>query len=385
MLQSAHKPSVRNMESNVTYIWQRDDWPNFVWDNETVDSSAHAYALEASRLVGEVAHLSDAVRTGVQIDLIVSEAVKTSQIEGESYDRQDVRSSIRNQLGLNAVPAAVRDPRANGVAALMISVREHFAAALTEERLCKWQELIIADGFGRGRIEVGKWRSSESPMQVVSRAFGKEKVHYEAPPSKWVPGEMKRFVEWFNGSRNLKGAVRAGVAHLYFECIHPFDDGNGRVGRAISETALSQELGYPALLSLSATIQDRVQEYYDALERAGRGSVDITEWLVWFTHLALESQMQAREHVIYVIAKARFWDAHGVGLNERQAKVLARMFLEGRDGFKGGMHAGKYMKMAGCSKATATRDLARLLQMGAFRKQESGGRSTRYDVRLPDV
>ena len=385
MLYSAREPFRRKTESHVTYIWQRHDWPNFVWDNEIVDSNAHAFALEASRLVGEVQHLRDAVKTGVQLDLIVSEAVKTSQIEGESYDREDVRSSIRNQLGLNVPPAAVRDPRANGVAALMISVRDHFAAPLTEERLCAWQELIILEGIGRDKIEVGKWRTDENPMQVVSGAFGKETVHYEAPPSMRVPGEMKRFVEWFNGSRDLKGAVRAGVAHLYFECIHPFDDGNGRVGRAISETALSQELGHPALLSLSATIQGKVQDYYDALERAGRGGMDITEWLAWFTGLVLDSQRQAKEHVAYALEKARFWDVHGDKFNDRQAKVLARMLRDGRDGFKGGMNAGKYMKMTGCSKATATRDLARLQQMGAFRRLESGGRSTRYDVRLAGV
>ena len=172
---------------------------------------------------------------------------------------------------------------------------------------------------------------------------------------------MKRFVEWFNG--NLKGAVRAGVAHLYFECIHPFDDG-GRV--AISETALSQELGHPALLSLSATIQGKVQDYYDALERAGRGGMDITEWLAWFTGLVLDSQN--KRSMLPTLEKARFWDVHGDKFNDRQAKVLARMLRDGRDGFKGGMNAGKYMKMTGCSKATATRDLARLQQMGAFRR-----------------
>jgi len=368
----------------VTYIWQRDEWPNFTWDNNAVDQNAYAYALEASSLVGEVKHLSETEKTDALIDLMVSEAVKTSQIEGENFDREDVRSSIRNQLGLNATPETVRDPRANGVAALMISVRDHFAEHLTEQRLCEWQNQIIVGRYDRAKLDVGKWRTSVEPMQIVSGAIGKEKVHYEAPPSEQAPAEMKRFVEWFNASQNLKGAIRAGVAHLYFECIHPFSDGNGRVGRAISEIALSQELGHPALLSLSTTIQGRRQDYYDALSRGSQRSLDITEWLVWFTGLVLDSQRQAKEQIAYVISKARFWDIHGDELNERQAKALGRMFREGPEGFKGGMSAQKYTKITECSKATATRDLAELLKMGAFRKLEGGGRSTRYDIQLPD-
>jgi len=367
----------------VTYIWQREEWPNFTWDNDAVDQNAYAYALEASSLVGEVKHLSETEKTDALIDLMVSEAVKTSQIEGENFDREDVRSSIRNQLGLNATPETVRDPRANGVAALMISVRGHFAEPLTEQRLCEWQDQIIVGRYERGKLDVGKWRTNLEPMQIISGAIGKEKVHYEAPSSEQVPAEMMRFVEWFNGSQNLKGAIRAGVAHLYFECIHPFPDGNGRVGRAISEIALSQELGHPALLSLSTTIQSRRQDYYDALSRGSQGSLDITEWLIWFTGLVLDSQRQAKEQIAYVLSKARFWDIHGDKLNERQAKVLSRMFREGPEGFKGGMSAQKYSKITDCSKATATRDLAELLKMGAIRKLEGGGRSTRYDVNLP--
>ena len=367
----------------MAYIWQQAGWPNFTWDGDAVDQHVYAYALEASRMVGEVKHLSEAEKTDLLIDRMVSEAIKTSQIEGENLDREDVRSSIRNHLGMNASPETVRDQRANGVAAMMISVRDHFAEPLTGQRLCEWQDLIIAGRFERGNLEVGKWRTHVGPMQIVSGAIGKTKVHYEAPPSAQVPDEMKRYIEWFNGSKDLKGAVRAGVAHLYFECIHPFSDGNGRVGRAISEIALSQEIRHPALLSLSTTIQGRRQEYYDALSRASQGSLDITEWLVWFTGLVLDSQLEAKIQIAYVLAKARFWDAYAEKFNERQTKILGCMFREGIEGFKGGMSAQKYSKIAKCSKATATRDLAGLLKMGAFRKLEGGGRSTRYDLRLP--
>lgn len=369
----------------MAYIWQLNEWPNFTWDNDAVDQNAYAYALEASSLVGQVKHLSEDQKSDALIDLMVSEAVRTSQIEGENFDREDVRSSIRNQLGLNATLETVRDPKANGVAALMISVRNHFAEPLTEKRLCDWQDQIIVGGHERSKLDVGKWRVNPEPMQIVSGAIGKEKVHYEAPPSPQVPAEMKCFIEWFNGSRHMKGAVRAGVAHLYFECIHPFSDGNGRVGRAISEIALSQELGHPALLSLSTTIQKRRQEYYDALNRASLRSLDITEWLVWFTGLVLSSQKQAKEQISYVLSKARFWDVYSNRLNERQTKVLNRMFREGPEGFKGGMSAQKYIRITDCSKATATRDLSELLNMGAVRKLEGGGRSTRYDVLLSDA
>lgn len=368
----------------MTYIWQRKEWPDFTWDTQAVDRNAYAYALEAGRLAGEVRHLPEDQKTDTLIDLMVSEAVKTSQIEGENFDRKDVRSSIRNQLGLNTRPEAVRDPKANGVAALMISVRDHFSEPLTAERLCEWQDRIIVGDRRRARLEVGRWRTSSEPMQIVSGAIGREKVHYEAPPSGLVPAEMERFIKWFNGSRDLKGAVRAGVAHLYFECIHPFSDGNGRVGRAISEVALSQELGHPALLSLSTTIQGRRNEYYDALGRASRGGLDITEWLVWFTGLVLDAQKQAKEQIAFVLSKTRFWDTFAGRFNERQAKVLNRMLREGPEGFRGGMSAQKYTKITGCSKATATRDLAELLKMGAISKREGGGRSTRYDVRLRD-
>ena len=366
----------------MQYIWEHQDWPNFTWDEAAIEGLAYDYALEASRLVGEVQHLSEDQKTDALIDMMVSEAVKTSQIEGENFDREDVRSSIRNQLGLNKIAERVRDPKANGVAALMISVREHFTEPLTAERLCAWQDMVIVDVHDRRRIELGQWRSDPEPMQIISGAYGHEKVHYEAPPSSRVAGEMERFIDWFNQSQHLKGAVRAGVAHLYFECIHPFADGNGRVGRAISEIALSQELGHPVLMSLSTTMQAQRNDYYDALGKASQGGLDITDWLIWFTAIARDAQVQARSQIDFVLAKARFWDRFSDTLNPRQEKVVERMMREGPAGFLGGMSASKYMKLTGTSKATATRDLAELLTIGAFKRLEGGGRSTHYDIDL---
>lgn len=196
----------------MPYIWQGEDWPKFTWDAQLLEQSVYTYGLEAGKLSGEIRHLPAGEKMDALIDLMVSEAVKTSQIEGENYDREDVRSSIRNQLGLNATPQAVRDPRANGVAALMISVRDHIQEDLTAERLWEWQDMIIVGHYDRARLEAGRGRGNPEPMQIVSGAIGKQKIHYEAPPSARVPQEMARFIAWFNDSRSMPGVVRAGVA-----------------------------------------------------------------------------------------------------------------------------------------------------------------------------
>lgn len=365
----------------MKYIWQHPEWPNFTWDDKAV--AKNAYVVEASRLVGEVQHLDAVDKTATIVDLMVAEAVTTSQIEGENFDREDVRSSIRNQLGLNQSPEAVKNHKANGIASLMISIWNNFEEPLTAERLCSWQDMLIVDLHQRAINDVGMWRTSPEPMQIVSGYHGREKIHYEAPPSIDVPKEMTQFIKWFNSSRDMNGVVRAGISHLYFECIHPFSDGNGRVGRAIAEVALSQELKHPALLSLSTAIEANRQAYYDALSRASCGGLDITEWLYWFSDLLMEAQLLAKKQVKCVLAKAKFWDNYSEQLNARQTKVIQRMLREGVSGFEGGMSAKKYGSITGCSKATATRDLVHLLQLGAVKKLDGSGRSTRYDIQLP--
>ena len=367
----------------MTYIWQRENWPNFTWNSKVIGQSSNKFLVAANRLIGKVNELPEVEKIEAQVDLMVSEAVTTSQIEGEYFNREDVRSSIRNHLKLNAKSERVVDPKANSVSSLMVSVREHFAEPLTAQRLYEWQDKIIVNPFDRRRMEIGKWRTHKEPMQIVSGAIGKEKTHYEAPPSDQVHTEMERFINWFNGSKYLSGPIRAGIAHLYFECIHPFADGNGRVGRAISEIALSQSLGYPVLMSLSTTILDKQSEYYDALKLSSQGTLNITKWLVWFTNMVLDSQKQAIDQIGFVLSKARFWDKYNSRINERQSKVIERMLRTDPNGFSGGMSADKYCKITKCSKATATRDMSTLLKIGAFQKLKGGGRSTRYEVNLP--
>ncbi len=329
-----------------------------------------------------MSHLSEENKNDALIDIMVSEAIKTSQIEGEDLNRDDVHSSICNQLGLNTPPERVSDPRANGVAQLMLSVQQSFNEPLDEALLFAWHDMLISEPMQRERLEVGMWRTSSEPMQIVSGATGREKVHYEAPPSDVVKVQMNAMIKWFNENADLQAPIRSAIAHLYFESIHPFADGNGRIGRAISEMALAQELKHPVLLSLSTTIEARRNEYYDQLAKASSGSCDITEWITWFTQLVLDAQLEAKEQLNFVLAKARYWAAYRKNLNARQSKIIGRMMQEGRGGFKGGMSAKKYMKMTECSKATATRDLTDLCQKGCMTKSEEGGRSTRYDVKL---
>jgi Fic family protein len=373
----------------VTYVWARDGWPQLRFDLQAVQGTLYRYAMEANVLKGSVAQLADEEETEVLIDLMVSEAIKTSAIEGEDLDRRDVRSSIRNQLGLDPTPEPVRDPRAHGIAALMISVRRSFREPLTRERLFAWHEMVIADPALRRRIPVGAWR--DAAIQIVSGPIGREVVHFDAPPPRDVPAEMARFLDWFNATApkgkpsDLAGPVRAAVAHLHFECIHPFADGNGRIGRAISEIALSQELDRPVLLSLSRAIEAERKKYYEALAAASQGGLDITHWVRYFVDTVLEAQLQARATIAFVLEKARFWDRFGERVNERQRKALARMFRAGPEGFAGGISAKKYASITGASKATATRDLADLLREGALRRPPGGGRSTRYELALGET
>ncbi len=314
--------------------------------------------------------------------MMVAEAIKTSAIEGEFLSRRDVMSFIRKNLGMDE-GAAAGDRRAEGAGALMIDVRNTFAEPLSEGKLYEWHRMIMA---GHRRIAGGQWRTHAEPMQVITGPIGHETVHFEAPPSSQVPGEMKRFIEWFNdtapgGQQDLKKAVvRSAVAHLYFESIHPFEDGNGRIGRAISEKAISQGLARPALLSLSRAIEGNRTSYYEALKE-GQRSNEITRWVTWFARIALEAQIQAEEQIEFTLKKTRLFDRFKDQLNKRQLQILRRMLEEGPQGFEGGMSAKKYMTITGASKATATRDLQDLAEKGIF-TAVGGGRSTRYQIHL---
>ena len=342
-----------------------------------------AFERRMGRIEGMMEGLPEETRMETAIDLMVAEAVKTSEIEGEYISRKDVMSSIKNNLKLNQPIEQIRDKRAEGVAELMLDVRNSYSEPITVEKLFSWHCMIMRENRF---IEPGKWRTHAEPMQVVSGAIGKEKVHYEAPPSDMVPAEMERFIRWFNDTkpkrqnRVMHPLVRSALAHLHFETIHPFEDGNGRLGRAVSEKALSQGAGYPVLLSLSRTIEQGRSAYYDALKVAQRSN-ETTSWISYFADMALEAQTQAEKSIEFTLKKARFFSRFESSLNERQLRVVRRMLDEGPKGFKGGMSAKKYIAITRTSKATATRDLQDLTNKGAF-SLSGRGRSTRYKVNL---
>ncbi len=268
----------------MVYNWQQSDWPNFRYDLHTIDNDLFAFAEQTGHVSGILKTLPDDIEMEAIINTMVAEAINTSEIEGEYLSRQDVVSSIRNNLNLSGTPMAVKDKRAQGVGELMIDVRKTYADTLTKEKLFRWHEMLLR---GNQKINTGVWRSHEDPMQVVSGTIGKEIIHFEAPPSLRVPSEMENFIHWFNetgpgGNIEIKKApVRSAIAHLYFESIHPFEDGNGRIGRAIAEKALSQTVGRPVLLSLSQAIEANKNAYYNALKQ-GQESNEISFWVKYF-------------------------------------------------------------------------------------------------------
>ncbi|WEK35512.1 MAG: Fic family protein [Candidatus Pseudobacter hemicellulosilyticus] len=369
----------------AVYNWQRNDWPHFTYHLKEVENSLLLLAEKTGHISGILKALPESVQSETIIELMVAEAIKTSEIEGEYFSRQDVMSSIKKNLGLQKSPETIRNKKAEGIGELMSDVRKTFQERITAKKLFSWHSMLMAD---RRNVLIGAWRKHTEPMQVISGAIEKEKIHYEAPPSVRVPAEMKQFISWFNatgpgGQKEIPiPVIRSAIAHLYFETIHPFEDGNGRIGRAIAEKCLSQGLGRPVLLSLSRTIEANKRAYYDALQEAQRSN-EITPWINYFVQLALDAQTEAEEQVEFTLRKVKFFDKFGKHLNERQQKVVTRMLEEGPKGFKGGMSASKYGSLAKTSKATATRDLQDLLDKGVFiLMDEGGGRNTKYQIHL---
>jgi Fic family protein len=348
-----------------------------------VAAAEQRFLLGGGVLVGMVKHLGGEDRDQLTIESMSTEAVTTSEIEGEVLDRLSVQSSIRRQLGLAADNRRVR-PAEQGIAEMMVDLCRSFTAPLSDEMLFRWHSMLLSDR--RDLKDVGRYRAGEDPMQVVSGAIHAPKVHFEAPPSSRVPSEMARFMIWFEQTRPgakepMAALTRAGIAHLYFESIHPFEDGNGRLGRAIAEKSLAQTLGQPTITALAATILASRKSYYGALEAANKQN-EITDWLAWFAGMAIEAQANTAALVEFLIDKAKLLDRLKGQLNGRQEKALLRMFHEGPQGFKGGLSAGNYSAITEASPATATRDLVDLVQKGALIR--TGERKhARYQLGVP--
>jgi Fic family protein len=352
----------------MTWNWQQPDWPNFKWDRSRISAAEEQFLLGAGVAIGTVKHLGEDEHNQLLVELMSGEAVTTSAIEGEVLNRASVQSSILRQLGLTSLDKQCVMSAEQGIAEMMVDLYRSFSLPLSDEMLFGWHRMVTS---GRKDLaDIGRFRTSQGPMQVVSGPIGAPTVHFEAPPSKQVSAEMKRFILWFNGTapgskEPLPAITRAGTAHLFFESIHPLEDGNGRIGRAIAEKAMMQSFGQPVLVSLATTILAHQKSYYEALEGANRRN-DITHWLVWFAEIALEAQRRSIAQVEFIIAKAKLLDRLRGQINERQHKALLRMFREGPEGFKGGLSAGNYSTITGASPATTTRDLADLTTKGAL-------------------
>lgn len=346
--------------------WQLPDWPHMAYQEPVLRPLEAAFLHKSGIHVGTFSHLGAAERDALRAELLSQEALLTSKIEGEVLDRESLQSSIRKLFGLSGDERRA-SPMERGISELMVDVYRHFSGPLTHETLFSWHKMVVR---GRWDLEtVGAYRKSEEPMRIVSGPVHDPVVHFEAPPGRAVESEMDHFLEWFNHPPvSMGGLARAGIAHLRFESIHPFEDGNGRIGRAIAEMALSQALGSPILISLSTVLEKHRGDYYGALGKASRSN-EVTPWLEFFGRMVLEAQDLSLSKIEFLVGKARFFDRYRGLLNPRQEKALVRVLREGPSGFTGGLSAGNYISITGCSPATATRDLAQLVVMGALIKQ----------------
>ncbi|MCB1052143.1 MAG: Fic family protein [Acidobacteria bacterium] len=362
----------------MTWNWLHPDWPNFVFDTSSLRGYEDQFLHNSGLILGSIQHVTEGEKEDLRIQLLSEEAYKSSEIEGEILNRESLQSSIRKHFGLatdnRRIPLAEQ-----GMAEMVVNLYQTYSEPLSQERLNMWHQMLMK---GLNDLAVGRYRTHKEPMQIISGPVGHPKIHFEAPPSSKVPSEMIRFLDWFNGSQseNYPILLRSGISHLYFESIHPYEDGNGRIGRALSEKALSQGLKRLTLVSLAQQMALTRKNYYAAL-RSGSVGLDIQDWLEYFCQTVIAAQESTQKRIEFLIQKTRFYDKHATALNERQTKVIARMFSAGVDGFLGGLNAEKYLAITKTSRATATRDLQALVQMGALTKTGQL-RHTRYALNL---
>ncbi|MBP7114593.1 MAG: Fic family protein [Candidatus Peribacteraceae bacterium] len=349
----------------MSWNWQQKNWPTFTYNTEKLEPLEREFARLLGTVTGVMKHLVEQDRDQIIVQLLGTEGVKTAEIEGELLDRDSVQSSIRRKLGLSTVKRNVQ-PAEAGMAEMMVTVYQDYASPLTKRVLDGWNASLMQ---GRTDVErIGAFRTHEDPMQIVSGGIGQETVHFEAPPSKDVPRHMQAFMQWFNGSlKTLPPLTRAGIAHLYAVSIHPYEDGNGRMARALAEKALSQSINAPALSGLSRQISVQKSAYYDALARNNE-DLEITDWLVYFGNTLLAAKTYVLASVERVLQKASLFGAFASELNDRQKKAMDRLFQAEPEGFVGGLSAGKYITLTKAKRATATRDLQKLVKLGILRK-----------------
>jgi Fic family protein len=368
------------IDSPLSYIWQRPDWPEWRYELRKLMPLLSAIHRETGVLEGRMHEVGFDVRRALQLSALSDEVLKSNEIEGEKLDKASVRSSITRRLGIDLAALPVPDRYVDGMVAMMLDATTYDAISLTAERLKAWQSALFPTGYsGILKITIGEWRDDhEGPMQVVSGPIERRKVHFEAPPAALLADEIKRFLVWFNTEDTADPLIRAGLAHLWFITLHPFDDGNGRVARAIGDRALSQaEQTSIRYYSFSAQIQREREGYYAQLERAQKGDMEVTAWLEWFLGCLLRAVQSANAEVSVALAKARYWGQwSSLPLSERQIRLMNRLL----DGFEGKLTTTKWAAIAKCSHDTALRDIQELMKWGVLIRSESGGRSASYEL-----
>jgi len=368
------------IRGDKTYIWQHEGWPNWRYDLAVLAEPLARVSRAQGRLLGRLADVGLTLRDQAQLEALTNETVKTSAIEGEQLDVASVRSSVARRLGVDIGALAPVDRHVEGLVEMVLDATANAQAPVTRERLLGWHAALFPTGYsGLSRIKVGGWRDDAlGPMQVVSGPIGRERVHFEAPPAECLDAEVARFLAWLNGPPQEPALIRAGLGHLWLVILHPFDDGNGRVARAMGDLLLARADGSAQrFYSLSAQIQRERKDYYILLEQTQRGGLDVTVWLDWLLGALGRALDEAQGTLDAVLVKARFWQRWAEQpMNARQVKLLNRLL----DGFDGKLTSGKWAKIAKCSSDTALRDINDLLACGALRRSGAGGRSTSYEV-----
>ena len=362
------------------YIHELKDWPRLDWNRERLAEPLAAVRHRQGRLTGHMEALGFNLRQEAVLQTLTADVLKSSEIEGEKLDTEQVRSSIARRLGMDIGALKPADRNVEGVVEMMLDATRHYDQALTSERLFSWHASLFPTGrSGMTKISTGAWRDdSTGPMEVVSGPVGKERVHFQAPPAKRIDGEIRAFLDWFDASTDIDPVLKAGLAHLWFVTIHPFDDGNGRIARAIADMALARSENSPQrFYSLSAQIRRERVAYYDILEETQKGTLEITPWMEWFLGCLGRAIDGAQTTLGTVLAKARFWEAiAGIAINERQRLVINRLLND----FEGKLTTSKYAKLAKCSQDTALRDILPLVEHGVLVRNPKGGRSTSYSL-----
>ena len=367
----------------MTYIWEQENWPEFKWQSDELLSVLSRARFSQGELLSNIRSLGlDKSRESAS-EILIEEAIKTAAIEGVKLDRETVRSSVAKRLGLPTVELKPPDRSAEGLVDVLLDATTNYSKHLTAKRLKSWQAALFPTGYsGLTKIRAGKWRDNR-PMQVISGPIGREKVHFQAPPSDKLDVEIRNFISWWEGkSKNIDGLLRAGIAHLYFVTIHPFKDGNGRVARALADMALAQDENLPGrYYSLSSAIMAQRRSYYDILEKAQKGTLEITQWLLWFLKCYLNAIEESKKSIFTALQKGYFWQKHAQDiLNKNQQKVINRLLDAGTGGFEGGLTTRKYVSMTKTSRATAYRDITDLVKKNILVSSKGKGRSASYEL-----